>query len=143
MTRQHWNMTVIAIAAFLAGLFVQNVSGTQAQERSRVFELRTYTTHEGRLPALLERFGGGETELFEKQGMNGVGYWVPSDAPESSNTLVYMLAHESRESAATSWAGFGSDPDWATMRDASRVDGPIVAKVVSVFLNPTDFSPTR
>ena len=28
--------------------------------------------------------------------MHGVGYWVPTDDPESGNTLGYMLAHESR-----------------------------------------------
>ena len=107
---------------------------------NRVFELRTYTTSERALPGLLERFRGGETQLFEKRGMRGVGYWVPADAPASDNTLVYILAHESRDAARASWEAFGSDPDWARMREAS---GRLVTNVESVFLVPTDFSPAK
>ena len=112
-----------------------------ATQSSRVYELRVYTTAEGRLGALLARFGGGEVELFHKHGMESVGYWVPDEAPAAENTLVYMLAHDSRESAATSWQAFRDDPEWQTMRRESLVDGPIVTNVESTFLNPTDFSP--
>ena len=31
-----------------------------------------------------------------------------------------MLAHENREAAQASWRAFGTDPDWATMRDESH-----------------------
>ena len=110
---------------------------------NRVFELRTYTANEGTLQALLDRFGGGETDLFEKHGMRGIGYWVPAESPLSETTLVYMLAHESRDAARASWQAFGADPDWATMRDASQVAGRLVSHVESVFLNPTDFSPVK
>jgi hypothetical protein len=110
---------------------------------SRVFELRTYTAAEGKLQALLDRFGGGETALFEKHGMRGIGYWVPTDEPLAGTTLVYMLAHESRDAAAASWQAFGADPEWAAMRDASQVDGRLVSNVESIFLDPTDFSPAR
>ena len=137
-------MTVgVAFVAFLGGLAISQQTVTEAQGMDRVFELRTYTVHEGRLQALLDRFGGGETDLFEKHGMRGIGYWVPSEAPLAGNSLVYMLAHESRDAARASWQAFGADPDWATMRDASRIDGPIVSNVESMFLNPTDFSPAR
>lgn len=130
----------VAVGAFLAGLFVNPHKAAEAQAMNHVFELRTYTTSEGSLPELLERFGGGETQLFEKLGMRGVGYWVPADSPASDNTLIYILAHESREAAAASWAAFGSDPDWARMREGS---GRLVTNVVSAFMDPTDFSPAR
>ncbi len=120
---------------------VSEIAGAQGMDR--VFELRTYTVAEGRLPALLARFGGGETDLFEKHGMQGVGYWVPDEPPLSENTLVYMLAHDSREAAEASWQGFRDDPEWIEMWDASRADGPIVTNVESLFLNPTEFSPVR
>ena len=127
----------------LAALAISYQADGVAQEPGRVFELRTYTVAEGRLQALLDRFGGGETELFEKHGMQGVGYWVPADDPLSENTLVYMLAHASRDAAQQSWRAFIADPDWAVMRDESRADGPIVTNVESMFLNATDFSPAR
>ena len=72
--------------------------------------------------------------------MTGVGYWVPVDEPESQNTLVYMLAHESREAAAASWRAFGGDSEWGTMREAQPVT---LTNVESVFMSPTDFSPAR
>ena len=29
--------------------------------------------------------------------MTNIGYWVPQDEPAHSNTLIYVIAHESRE----------------------------------------------
>ena len=133
----------IVVLAFAAGIAVSQMAVGAPQGSDRVFELRTYTVAEGRLQPLLDRFGGGETDLFEKHGMQGIGYWVPTDEPLSENTLVYMLLHDSREAAQASWRGFMDDPDWQTMWDASRADGPIVINVESMFLRATDFSPAR
>ena len=119
---------------FLAALLPE----TQAADR--VFELRTYTTVEGRLPALLARFRDHTVRLFEKHGMTNIGYWVPQDGPQSKNTLVYILAHSSRDAAKKSWDAFRTDPDWQKARTASEADGKIVEKVESVFLTPADFS---
>ena len=132
----------IVAAAVLLGLASQGLSPAEAQDQ-RVYELRVYTTAEGRLGALLDRFGGGEIELFHKHGMKSVGYWTPAVAPLSENTMFYMLAHASREAAAASWQAFRDDPEWAAMRDASRADGPIVTNVESTFLDPTAFSPLQ
>ncbi len=107
-----------------------------------VFELRTYTTHPGRLDALNKRFREHTTALFAKHGMTNVGYWVPTDEKDGkADTLIYLLAHKDREAAAASWKAFGADPDWKTAREASEADGPIVKKVTSVFLVGTDYSP--
>ena len=65
------------------------------------------------------------------------------DAPASANTLIYVLAHESREAAAQSWDAFRQDQAWLRVRDASQVDGPIVTNVESVFMEATDFSPLK
>ena len=142
MIRKYRMVLSVALLAFFGGLAVSHAV-TEAQGMNRVFELRTYTASEGKLQALLDRFGGGETDLFEKHGMRGIGYWVPAESPLAETTLVYMLAHESREAARASWRAFGADPAWATMRDASEVDGRLTANVESIFLNPTDFSPVR
>ena len=135
--------TTLAFAlALFAGIAFQPQHEVYAQTK-KIYELRTYTTAPGRLPALLNRFGGGEVDLFIKHGMSSVGYWIPDDEQLSQNTMVYMVAHENREAAAASWAAFGSDPAWHTMRDKSREDGPIVINVVTQFLNPTSFSPMQ
>lgn len=111
-----------------------------AKGRARVFEIRTYTTEPGKLPDLLKRFREHTTKLFEKHGMTNIGYWVPADEPRSQDTLIYLLAHESRVAAKRSWDGFRADPEWNQAREASEASGKIVKKVESVFVNPTDFS---
>ncbi len=128
-------------AAIVASFFAGRAS--RAQSSTRVFELRTYTTPEGKLDPLLARFRGHTMVLFEKHNMVNVGYWVPQDPPRSHNTLIYMLAHHSREDAARNWAAFNADPEWQRVRTESEAAGPLVTHVDSVFLNPTDFSPLQ
>ena len=114
-----------------------------ASQAPRIFEIRTYTTHPGRLEALQRRFRDHTTRIFAKHGMTNIGYWVPQDSARSANTLVYILAYPDRDAARRSWDAFRTDPEWQRVRTASEADGPIVAKVESVFAAPTDFSPLR
>lgn len=113
-----------------------------AQTADRVFEIRTYTTHEGKLDDLHRRFRDHTTRLFEKHGMTNVGYWVPQDE-RSENTLIYVLAYPSRDFATAAWAAFRADPEWVTARAASEEAGPIVLGVESVFMDPVDYSPMK
>jgi hypothetical protein len=137
---------LLVAAGFAAGIFV-TYSLTQVQEAraaaNRVYELRTYHTLPGRLPALQARFRDHTVKLFEKHGMKNVGYWVPQDAPNSENTLIYVLSYDSREAAKKSWDGFRNDPDWKAAQKASEADGKIVEKVESVYMSPTDYSPVK
>ena len=131
-------VAVVFVSGFaLGGIFQRSV---EAQSRGRVYELRTYTTHEGKLADLQARFRNHTVKLFEKHGMTNVGYFVPQDAPLAQNTLIYVLSHKDRETAAQSWAEFRNDPDWVKARTASEVNGPLNTKVVSVFMDPLDFS---
>ena len=81
--------------------------------------------------------------IFEKHGITNVAYWTPQDEPLSANTLIYIIAHDSREAATASWAAFLADPEWQRVSRESQVDGRILNGVVSVFLDPTDFSPMQ
>lgn len=112
-----------------------------ARAEERVFELRTYTTLPGRLDALHKRFREHTNTIFVKHGMSLIGYWTPTEAPKSENTLVYMLAYPSMAAREASWKAFREDPDWMKAREESEKDGKIVDKVEAVFLSPTDFSP--
>ena len=111
----------------------------------RIFEMRTYVAHEGKFAALLDRFRRHTLRLFEKHGMTNLGYWVPQggESAEAPDTIVYLLAHPSREAADRSWAAFRSDPGWVRIRDASEMEGKLVKKILTVFLEPTDFSPLQ
>jgi hypothetical protein len=133
--------TVLLFAAAIAASITIPPAG--AQEHGRVFELRTYTCNEGKLPDLLARFRDHTMSIFEKHGMTNIAYWVPQDAPMHENTLIYVIAHASREAAKKNWAEFGSDPEWQKVQKDSEANGKIVSKVVSVFMDPTDFSPLK
>jgi len=132
-------ITITATIAF-QGL---SMTTTAAAEENRLFEMRTYTTHDGRLDALHKRFRDHTNKIFKKHGMQLVAYWTPVEGDEAQNTLVYVLAYPNREARDKSWAAFRADPDWQKAYKASKEDGPIVKKVVSTFLTPTDYSPIK
>ena len=136
-------VTIIFGAGFMLGSTVQGVTDAQAQSADRVFELRTYTTPEGKLPNLEARFRDHTMTIFENHGITNVAYWTPQDEPLSANTLIYLIAHDSREAATASWAAFLADPEWQQVSRESQVDGRILNGVESVFLDPTDFSPIK
>ena len=133
--------TVLFFAAAMAAAIT--IPPAVAQEHGRVFELRTYTCNEGKLPDLLARFRNHTMAIFEKHGMTNIAYWVPQDAPASQNTLIYVIAHASREAAKKNWEEFGKDPEWQKVQKESEANGKIVSKVESVFIDPTDFSPMK
>jgi NIPSNAP len=115
-------------------------SSPSVAPNARVFEMRTYYCHPGRLEALNKRFREHTNRLFVKHGMELVGYWMPIDKPD---ILVYVLAYPSRAAAIKAWADFRVDADWNAARKASETDGPIVLKVESVYMSPTDYSPIK
>ncbi len=140
------NLTIVA--ALFVGLLVGWSTATvraQTERAKMVYELRTYTTLDGRLPALNARFRDHTVKLFEKHGMTNIVYGTPVDNEGKAvdNKLVYLLAHKSQEAARASFAAFGKDPEWVAAREASEKDGKIVAKVESQFLVPTDYSPMK
>src|SRR5258708_29646068 len=65
--------------------------------------------------------------------MKNVAYWTPLDEPAKSTTLIYVLAHPSREAAAANWKAFQDDPEWKAVRDKSEENGKLVEKVDSTF----------
>lgn len=114
----------------------------------RAFELRIYKCEPGRLSHLNARFRDHTVGLFSKHGMTNFGYWTPMDKSQGADdTLIYILAHKSKEAAAVSFKGFRDDPNWVAARKASeeKAGGSLTAKdgVQSIFMKPTDYSPTK
>jgi hypothetical protein len=114
----------------------------------RVFELRTYTASPGKLDDLNSRFRDHTVKLFERHGMTNFGYWTLMDKGQGAdNTLIYILAHKSKEAAAASFKAFAQDPAWVAARKASedKAGGSLTVKdgVKSVFMVATDYSPTK
>ncbi|MGV3518024.1 NIPSNAP family protein [Luteitalea sp.] len=137
ITRSLFALVLMFAAGYVAGQFSRVDVAAQGQ---KVYEMRTYYTHPGKLPDLQARFRNHTTKLFEKHGMTNIGYWVPQDEPGHSNTLIYIVAHTNREQAMKNWTAFGADPEWVKVRTASEVNGKIVEKVDRVFMDATDYS---
>lgn len=133
--------TVLTLAAAVAASMT--IPPARAQEHGRVFEMRTYTCYEGKLPDLLARFRNHTMRIFEKHGITNIAYWVPQDAPAHQNTLIYVIAHASREAAKKNWDEFRADPEWQKVQKDSEASGKIVSKVDSVYMDPADFSPVK
>ncbi|MEE2963633.1 MAG: NIPSNAP family protein [Acidobacteriota bacterium] len=127
-------LTLVALV-FTASTIVP--ATLQAQSSDKVFELRTYTTAEGKLPNLLARFRDHTMRIFERHNMENVAYWVPKDTP---NTLIYIISHASSQAATENWQGFRGDSEWPGVAEASGVGR---VQVESVFMDATDFSPTK
>jgi hypothetical protein len=122
----------------------------------RVIELRTYLMTPGNLPAINERFRSHTMKLFEKHGMTNLIYWnMTAEQPGSKtelkpdNTLVYLLAHKSKDAGLASFGAFRQDPDWIKVRAASEEKAggsltlPQPAGVQSIYCVPTDYSPLK
>lgn len=134
-----WGIVLSVLLAVVA--LRSNATNGQEQKMTGVYELRTYTTLEGRLPNLNARFKNHTMKLFEKHGMKNVMYWTPTDEKTANNTLIYVLWHASPEAAKKSWDGFRNDPEWHKAHDESEKDGKIVAKVEAVYMKATEYSP--
>ncbi len=141
---------------FTALILAIAIANTQAAETSaapvspsvakdsRCFEMRTYYAAPGKLEELNKRFREHTCALFKKHGMENIGYWIPQDKDKGAeNTLVYIIAHKSREDAKKSWAAFIADPEWKKVQQESEANGKLVEKIESVFLSATDYSPIK
>lgn len=102
-----------------------------------LYELRTYYTHPGRMPNLLARFRDHTCKLFEKNGIGNVGYWVAENDP---NCLIYIVRHPDGDAMKANWDKFRNDPEWVKAKGDSEADGPIVERLTSVTMTPTDFT---
>jgi hypothetical protein len=136
-------LKALPLAGTLPGLAAEALlpgESLGAEGGKAVFELREYTTYEGKLEDLLKRFHEHTMGLFERHGMKNVAYWTPTDEPLKGKTLIYILKHPSREAATANWKAFEEDPEWKQVRAKTEENGKIVEKVVVTFMELTDFS---
>ncbi len=139
------------LAGILTGLIIAALLGYPGPDSvaaaidasERVFELRTYHTNPGKLEDLHTRFRDHTNALFVKHDMSLIGYWTPTEGDAANDTLIYLLAHDSRESARASWEAFFNDPEWKAAHAESNEHGKIVKGLESVFMTSTDYSPIR
>ena len=113
----------------------------QPKFETAVQELRVYEAMPGKLGALHDRFSNHTMGLFEKHGIENVGYWT--EEVGTSNKLLYMLGYDNLADREAKWGAFVADPDWNKLRAETEKDGPINARVNNRILRPTSYSPMQ
>ena len=109
---------------------------------SRVFELRTYESHnEAAGVKKIEMFEkGGEIAIFRRVGLTPVFFGrnvIASTLP----SLTYMLVFADGAARERSWGAFGHDPDWLKLRATpGYADPEVLSNITNVLLRPTDYS---
>lgn len=137
-------LALLTLTWGLATLWTNDAAAQGKATTTGIYELRTYTTLPGRLPALNKRFADHTIRLFARHDIKSVAYWIPTDEARKDNTLIYILLHESQETADRNWKAFQADPEWIKAREASEADGKILAKAPDrVFMRMTDYSPGK
>jgi len=117
-----------------------------------VYEMRVYYTYDGKFNDIISRFENHTTKLFDKHGFNNVGYWTTLNKDSISfadkfifqndgkEALVYIVSFKDMDARNESWDKFINDPEWISVFEESRKNGPIVREIEQVFLSPTIFS---
>lgn len=101
-----------------------------------VYELRTYTVAEGRLPLLLDRFEADSLPLLERHGIEAVGLWTTIADPPS---FVYLVRHARDPERA--WTAFYDDPQWAAIAGEPALEGAVTS-ITSQYLAALPFART-
>ena len=143
MVSRHRMISCVVVGVFVLGVYTGRSSVARAQEGRKVFELRTYTAADGKLRTLSNRFRDRTLTLFKKHGMSTIGAWIPTDVPQSANTLVFLMAWPSRETADKTWQEFGDDPEWKALVAETEGDGRLWSKLDRLWLSATEYSPLK
>jgi hypothetical protein len=107
-----------------------------------IYEWRVYEIIPGKRRQLNDRFANHTVGLFKKHGMEVVGFWE-SVIGGRTNTLYYMLGFKNLAHREDAWKSFSSDPEWQQVATDSEKDGPIVASIRNMVLQPTPYSPMQ
>ncbi len=107
-----------------------------------IYELRTYEAAPGKMPALNARFRDRTTPLFERHGMQVIGFWTYAHGGWS-NQLVYLMAFDDMADRDRKWAAFQGDPDWQKAVEETQREGALTVRIRSDILRPTDYSPAK
>lgn len=119
-----------------AGIPVLEQPAYSKEKKPRLFELRTYESHNAHMAQLkVEMFNKGEIDIMREVGLGPIFFGetlISNDVPN----LTYMLSAENEEAHKTHWKGFGPHPEWQKLRKMDRYKGT-VSKIIKTMLAPT------
>ncbi len=111
-----------------------------AENKARIFELRTYESHsKKKAKKKIEMFNeGGEIAIFRKTGLGPVFFGETLIGPNLPN-LTYMLAFNDMVDRDKRWQSFSSSPEWKQL-SADQAYADTVSNITDIFLRPTPYS---
>ncbi|QDW39884.1 NIPSNAP family protein [Bradyrhizobium sp. KBS0727] len=99
-----------------------------------VYEIRVYEAADGCAVAMRKRFKDEvAAKFFPRHGIELVGAFV---AAEEDGRLTYVTRFPSDEACKAAWAAFGADSEWAAVKKASEVNGPLLKNQTVSVLSP-------
>lgn len=117
------------------------VPAAAAENRPRIFELRTYESHSKKANLKkIEMFNRGELAIFRRTGLRAVFFGETLIGSRLPN-LTYMLEFANIEERAMVWARFAADPEWKKLSTTpGYTDVETVSNITNVLLTPAPFS---
>lgn len=117
------------------------VPTAKAQNKARIFELRTYESHSehaGTKKVQMFNNQGGEIKIFRRTGLTPVFFGETIIGGKRPN-LTYLLTFPDMEAQKKSWKTFVDDPEWKRV-SALPEYANTVSNITKVFLVPAPFS---
>ena len=118
------------------------VPAATATKGPRLFELRTYESHNERAHRMKMRMFAemGEVDIFRRCGLTPVFFSRTLAGPRMPS-LTYMLVHENMAGREKSWDAFRNDPEWKKLSATPGYsDAEIVSNITTVYLRPSSYS---
>lgn len=124
-----------------SGMPKLQLPATTAEKKPRLFELRTYESHNEKAALKkIEMFNNGEIDIMRRVGLSPVFYGQMLIGPRMPN-LTYMLSGEDMTAHKKHWGAFGGDAEWKKLSATPGYRDPeIVSKITNTFLSPTPYS---
>jgi hypothetical protein len=137
--------TVALISGVLAAMALWSSPGAAAEKAvgGKIYEMRVYKANPGKFEAMHARFRDHTCKLFQKHGIELVGFWTPTQGGEAKTTLIYILAYPNAAAQKKMWQAFLDDPVWKKVKEESEKDGVLVGEIKSTLMKATDYSPMR
>ena len=133
---------ILAIVGLTFGVLGTGWGLSANAAESKVFELRIYKATAGKRAELSDRFRDHTAAMFEKAGIENVGYWTAANGPDVDDTFVYMLGYPSLEARDEMWETLGEDPDFQSIIIAAERDPArkLAGEINARMLVPTSYS---
>lgn len=93
-------------------------------ESTLIYDFRIYEAVDGKAEAMRSRFFQEvASNFFPRHGIELVGAFV---GLKEDGRLTYITRFVDEAAREKAWAAFSADPDWAKVKAASEVEGPLL-----------------